>query len=197
MKATLKLLIVSGMLALQAHSQDLITKRSGEDIKAKIIEIGLNEVKYKRFDNPDGPLIIISKEEILIIRYENGQKEIFDSPALTSTKKSIVQDWKYQGELDAQKYYRGYRAHWAGTFIPTIFIGPLFGLIPAIGNSSAQVKDKHLVNDNNPDWFKNPDYHQAYTRAAKKMKTKKVWGGYLGGSLIFLGILVGASSAIH
>ena len=35
-------------------SQDVITKKSGEDIEAKVIKVGQTEVEYKRFDNrPD------------------------------------------------------------------------------------------------------------------------------------------------
>jgi len=61
------------------YSQDVITKKDGTDIDAKIIEITINEVKYKKFSNLQGPSYTISKNEILMIRYENGEKEIFDS----------------------------------------------------------------------------------------------------------------------
>jgi hypothetical protein len=70
-------------------SQDVITKKSGEDIKAKILEIGQTEVKYKKFDNQDGPTYTILKSDLLMIRYENGTKDIFSesnkSPELTTS----------------------------------------------------------------------------------------------------------------
>jgi hypothetical protein len=58
-------------------SQDIITTRTGEDILAKILEINKTEIKYKKFDNQDGPLYTLLKADILMIRYENGSKEIF------------------------------------------------------------------------------------------------------------------------
>jgi hypothetical protein len=190
MKKHLLIATIIFLTNLSVKAQDLITKRNGEDIKAKVIEIGLNEVKFKRFDNLDGPLIIVAKSEILIIRYENGSKEIFEDSNISSVNKIETPkdiNWSRQAEIDAQKYYRGYRKHYVGTFIPCIIIGPLFGLIPAGGNSHALIKEKDMIN-NNPEWFNNQEYKESYTNYAKKMKRKRVWGGYLGGSLIFVGI---------
>lgn len=58
-------------------AQDTITKVNGDDIYAKVIEVGTGEVKYKRYDNLDGPTFVLDKSEILMIRFENGTKEIF------------------------------------------------------------------------------------------------------------------------
>lgn len=69
-------------------AQDVITKQNGDDIQAKVIEIGSTEVKYKKFDNQDGPIYSIPTSEILMIRYENGSNEVFNTakaPATTST----------------------------------------------------------------------------------------------------------------
>lgn len=38
-------------------SQDILTKKSGEDIYAKILEINQTEIKYKKFDNQNGPIL--------------------------------------------------------------------------------------------------------------------------------------------
>lgn len=59
-------------------SQDVITKKSGEDVQAKVLEVGLSEVKYKNFDNQNGPILTILKTDVLMIRYENGTKDIFN-----------------------------------------------------------------------------------------------------------------------
>jgi len=59
------------------HSQDLITKKTGEDIKVKVTEITNSEVKYHKFDDLTGPVYSINKSEILLIKYENGTKDIF------------------------------------------------------------------------------------------------------------------------
>jgi len=197
MKKIILIISITILSNLVLNAQDLITKRNGEDIKAKVIEIGLNEVKFKRFDNLDGPLITIEKSEILIIRYENGSKEIFEESNNTTLTKAMPQniDWHRQGEIDAQKYYRGYRKHFAGTFIPCIFLGPVIGLAPAGGNMRAKIKEDDMINERNQEWFKNTEYKDSYTKYAKKMKTKRVVGGYFGGSGIFLGIVVAIISS--
>lgn len=59
-------------------SQDIITIKTSEDIQAKVIEITTSEIKYKRFDNINGPTYTILKSDVVIIRYENGTKDIFN-----------------------------------------------------------------------------------------------------------------------
>jgi hypothetical protein len=59
------------------HAQDIITMRNGDEIKAKISEIGVSDVKYKKFDNQTGPTYTSLKSEIFMIKYENGSKDVF------------------------------------------------------------------------------------------------------------------------
>lgn len=72
------------------YSQDLITTKSGEDILAKVLEISQNEIKFKRFDNVEGPVFILNKSDIIIIRYENGTKDIFSVETEDDKKPSDV-----------------------------------------------------------------------------------------------------------
>jgi hypothetical protein len=76
------------LLTSKSFSQDIITTKSGEDIKAKVLEVTTEEVKYKKTDNINSPVFTSLKSEILIIRYENGTKDIFDADA--STNKIIL-----------------------------------------------------------------------------------------------------------
>lgn len=69
---TLLLLLVG-----PAHAQDLLIKRNGDEIAAKVLEITPTEVKYRRSDNPDGPLISVYKADVFMIRYANGTKNVF------------------------------------------------------------------------------------------------------------------------
>ncbi len=67
-----------GLFAFSVFSQDIITKKSGEDISAKITEVTQTEIKYKKFDNIEGPIFSVLKSEVIMIRYENGTKDIFN-----------------------------------------------------------------------------------------------------------------------
>jgi hypothetical protein len=68
-----------------AVAQDIITTKTGEDILAKIVEVGHTEIKYKKFDNPEGPQFTILKSDVLMIRYENGTKDIFTEEPKSNT----------------------------------------------------------------------------------------------------------------
>jgi hypothetical protein len=58
---------------------DVLVFKDGSEIKGKVKEIGLNEIKYKRCDSPDGPMYISKKSEIFMIKYANGTREIIKS----------------------------------------------------------------------------------------------------------------------
>ncbi|MBO2010472.1 hypothetical protein [Hymenobacter negativus] len=68
------------LLAGAARAQDMLTKRNGEEIAVKVIEITPAEVRYRRTDNPDGPLISVWKTDLFMVRYANGTKELFTTP---------------------------------------------------------------------------------------------------------------------
>lgn len=69
-----------------AQAQDLLTRRNGEEIQVKIVEITPDVVKYRRTDNPDGPLIGVFKSEVFMIRYANGTRDILNpAPASPPT----------------------------------------------------------------------------------------------------------------
>jgi hypothetical protein len=60
-----------------AQAQDFIVLQSGDSIKAKVEEVGVTEIKYKRFNLLDGPIYIILKSDVKYIRYSDGSRDIF------------------------------------------------------------------------------------------------------------------------
>jgi hypothetical protein len=66
------LVFISGIAA-----QDTIILKTGDEIRSRVLEIGENEVQYKKFTNPDGPLYTLRTAEIFMIKFENGTKEVF------------------------------------------------------------------------------------------------------------------------
>jgi len=69
---TLALLAFLILASFGAKSQEFIYKKNREIIKVKIIEIGTDEIKFKEYDNPDGPIFTIEKEKVSKIEMENG-----------------------------------------------------------------------------------------------------------------------------
>ena len=59
--------------------QDIIKKKDGSEIKAKVIEITDETVRYKDFDNINGPIYNIHCYSISSITYENGKTDDFQT----------------------------------------------------------------------------------------------------------------------
>ncbi len=83
-------LIVILLLAssvFNAHSQDCdnITLKDGSEIKAIVKEVRLNEIAYKKCNFLDGPLFLVAKSEVFMIKYKNGDKEVFKGNPLENT----------------------------------------------------------------------------------------------------------------
>ncbi|MGI4740192.1 MAG: hypothetical protein ACRYG7_33900 [Janthinobacterium lividum] len=76
-------LLLAGLLARPAAAQDLLTRRDGTELLVKVVEITPEVVKYRRTDNPDGPLVSVRKSDVFRIKYANGTQDILTP--LTST----------------------------------------------------------------------------------------------------------------
>lgn len=68
--------VMAGIL-LQPTMCDTIILRRGDDILGKVIEIGQDEIKYRKCDNLNGPSYAIRKSEVFVIKYVNGTSEFF------------------------------------------------------------------------------------------------------------------------
>ena len=79
---------------ITSNAQDVITLKNGTDINAFVQKVGDIEIEYKRFDNPSGPNYTLKKSEILMIRYENGTKDIFLEEPKPVEAKTHVDDLK-------------------------------------------------------------------------------------------------------
>jgi hypothetical protein len=61
-------------------AQDVIVQIKGDPIKAKVLEITNETIKYKEFDYQDGPTRNIKISEVTAIVYSNGKIESFNQP---------------------------------------------------------------------------------------------------------------------
>jgi len=71
------LLIVFVFAILDVFSQDILILKNGDEIKSKILEITTDQIKYKKWDNLEGPSYASLKSEVFMIKYENGTKDVF------------------------------------------------------------------------------------------------------------------------
>ena len=136
----LVLLFVSLFLVQTIYAQDIITKKDGVDIKAKVLEVGLSQITYKKFTNLEGPIYTISISDILMITYANGEREVFNvsgntkQEAAQSKKRMTYNSWsgrvsmgdvyvtndlaiKYLSPQDYDLYKRGKSLSISGTIL--------------------------------------------------------------------------------
>ena len=67
------LIFVSSLFA-----QDKIYKKHGPVINAKVIEIGVDDIKYKLTDSPDGPVYVVEKSSLQKIVFADGRVEKYE-----------------------------------------------------------------------------------------------------------------------
>lgn len=190
MKKILKLavLIILCIISININAQDIITKKDGTDISARVLEITISEVKYKKFDNLSGPIFTMLKSDVLMIRYENGTNDVFNE--ITSAEDNSIPDEEMceKGKEDALKYYPKKNTGAGWTLAAAALTDPLLGLIPAFSCSSKVPKNYNL---NYPDkeLMQNADYNKCYKEQARKMKRKKIWTMFGIGSGIYAAAL--------
>lgn len=74
--------IINVKADIAAKSEDIIIKKSGDQLKVKVIEIGTEEVKFKLHNDPDGPTISMLRSEIRTMKVD-GQTVIDVKTGLT------------------------------------------------------------------------------------------------------------------
>lgn len=70
---------------VSAEAQDVIVKKDGSTILAKVQTVGDDVVEYKKHSNLNGPTYKINVDKLLSINYENGEKDTFESITSNST----------------------------------------------------------------------------------------------------------------
>jgi hypothetical protein len=77
-RAILLILLLAGISNI-TFSQDIILKKDETEIKAKVLEITPEGIKYKDFEFQDGPTRTMKISEVSMIIYENGRTERFEA----------------------------------------------------------------------------------------------------------------------
>lgn len=189
MKNFLSILTLLFLSASTTFAQDIITNKNGDDIKSKVLEVSQSEIKYKKFGNANGPTYTISKSEVFMIKYENGEKDVFGESKTkneTTTNSNAEDDDLYsKGKEDAIAHYKGNNSGAGATMATTVLTSPLIGLIPAAIITSNEPSSENLLYPN-PSLMKKNSYSKGYTEQAHKIKKKKVWSAFGIGSGLWL-----------
>src|SRR5688572_5889533 len=68
--------------ATKLSAQDKITLLNGEELNGRITEVTDSEIKYVSSENPSGPIRVLYKKDVFLIRYENGTRELVSGAAV-------------------------------------------------------------------------------------------------------------------
>ena len=114
MKRLLLLLafVLSG--AALAEAQDIVTMMNGDIVYAKVLEINDENVKYRYFSEPDGPVYSVRKAAVQSIKFESGRVEVFQ-PAVDQNLfngDSAVPQEEHTAPLVPGMRYREYSAYY-------------------------------------------------------------------------------------
>lgn len=68
---------VLSAIAVVCSAQDTIVLKNGDEVSAIVSEVLMDEVKYKKASNADGPTYTMPKSNIFMIKFKNGEKEVY------------------------------------------------------------------------------------------------------------------------
>ena len=135
-------------LTYTTFAQDIITLRTGDEIKAIVSEIKADVITYKNYDNPGGTLFTIEKAKVFMIKYEDGAKEVFEISTLQESSKTGSVIPVEKGLLTYKKY----------------------GMV--MENLELLTPDEVIAKYSN-----NPEALKTYTKGRRLIKTGSILGG--------------------
>ncbi|MFD2246884.1 hypothetical protein [Pontibacter ruber] len=192
-----------------ANGQDIIIKKTGEEIIGKITRVDQDTVHYRHFNDTKGPSFYVLRQEVAQLRMATAV-ELPSAPQpvgqATAAAPPVTQpaanpapaanntaDMMMRGKQDAYVYYKGKGVFW-GTAGATILY-PLAGLVGGIVTASIPPN----IYESNPNYqlLNDPTYAAAYKKQAHKRKIGKAAAGFgVGmGALVVIYTIVLASIA--
>jgi len=196
-------------LCFEAHSQDLIIKKNGEEVVDKVVKMANDTIHYRMLSDANGPLYYVLRQDVAQVQLatEPTQKQLSQLPqaapapteyasasagraANTGSSSYTANELVYRGRQDALMYYKGQGTLW-GTAGAT-FLFPPAGLVTGIITASVRPNIDATFNPN-MQLMQEPVYRDAFQKQAHRRKVGKAAAGFgIGmGGLVLLGLMLG------
>jgi len=129
--------------------------------------------------------IIIKRPHVAVTAIKSDKNAVTTETTPLAVTDNEDEDDARDGAMDADRYYQKWGDAKLATCVTTFLTGGIIGLIVAIAASTTMPKEHNL---GSPDFrmIRNERYRAAYMKQAKRIKSRKVWGGFALG----LGLLV-------
>lgn len=99
-KKTFIFMLLSVITKMSA--QDIIINKDGNEIQAKVLSVDENKVSYKKWANTNGITYSISTNKIFMIKYSNGDKDLFNTENSNNITTSITKTNVTPGYIEKQ-----------------------------------------------------------------------------------------------
>ena len=73
-------------------SQDIIIFKDGTEIESKVLKVGKTEITYKKYSNLNGPEYTEEINNIFMIKYEGGGKDVFNNNTTNENKENLEEE---------------------------------------------------------------------------------------------------------
>lgn len=87
--------VLSALLLLNTYtllSQDIFIYKNGDELAVKVLKVNQNDIIYKKLSNIHGPDYTEEKSNIFMIKYKNGEKDIFNTKPIINKKETLEED---------------------------------------------------------------------------------------------------------
>ncbi|MCT4583277.1 MAG: hypothetical protein N4A35_17865 [Flavobacteriales bacterium] len=98
----LYIVIAGALISGTLMSQDVINLKNKTSIKAKVLNVGVKTISYKKYDNLEGPSYEVRNREVTNILYENGSQEVIKTVAQDYNESKNVISFNY-GDLTVSR----------------------------------------------------------------------------------------------
>ena len=79
-------------MVITTKAQDTIIFRNGVEQRVKVTEVSDTQIKYHLWDNLEGPVYAKSVNDIFMIKYKGGHKEVYGQTAQSAQQQPTVQN---------------------------------------------------------------------------------------------------------
>ena len=173
---TLAFALMCMAIAFAADNVDLIIKTNSEKIEALIQEVSDTEVKYKKANNPNGPLFVVKMEDISSIIYANGEVQAIEHKAAPAPQ--------------PQQNYGGYNGGYNNGFYAGSHMGFANGPMQRVGGDEYMIEG-HRLKGRELNYFLQQNCPVAYTYHKKWAACEAAGWSLFSIGIVFAGTIGG------
>jgi len=96
-------LYIAFTFCLNSIAQDTLYFTNQVRLAVVLLEINPDNVKYKRFDNKEGATYTVLKNELQLVKFKNGSKEVFNEPLPVKTATAVSVDPTKKKEAEVKE----------------------------------------------------------------------------------------------